>query len=100
MAVMEMEAGPVYANCGRRLRDLKPGRLFTLTGEGSVRRYDTGEMVNPGKISIILENVSHMRPARAAMVQGVPVNNDGTPRKNGTSRQWIVTEGTFLVWWE
>lgn len=100
MAVMEMETGPVYAHCGRRLKDLKPGRLLTLTGEGSVRRFDTGEPVTPGKTSLILREVSHMRPARAAVVDGIPVNNDGTPRKNGTPRQWIVAEGSFLVWWE
>jgi len=100
VAVMEMEAVPVYKHWGRSLRDLKPGRLLVLTGEGSVRRYDTGEPVEELRTSIILREVSQIRPARAAKVDGIPVNNNGTPRKNGTPRQWIVTEGSFLVWWE
>lgn len=98
MTVAEVETVPEYKNFGRSLKDLKVGRLLTLTGEGSVFRYDTGEPVKP-KTSIILREISHIRPARRAVVDGIPVNGDGSPRKNGTPRQWIVSEGSFIVWW-
>lgn len=92
------ENPPAFQHCGRRLKDLKPGRLITLTGEGDVLRYDTGEPIKV-KTSIVLNHVSQVRPAGKAVVDGMPVNGDGTPRKNGIRRQLIVSEGAFLVWW-
>lgn len=98
VTVVEVETGPTYEHCGRRLKDLKPDRLITLTGDGNVMRYDTGELVS-SKESVLLTDVSQVRPAGRAIIAGIPVNNDGTPRRNGIVRHWIVTEGSFLVWW-
>ena len=87
-----------YQHCGRKIKELEIQRLLTFTGQGSVRNFETGLPTNPGS-SISLTEVSELRGTGAAVVEGVPVNRDGSLRKNGNPRRLIVSEGSFLVWW-
>lgn len=93
-----MKTSPTYQHCGRKIKDLETERLLTFTDGGSVCSYTTGQPIKK-RISLSLTEVSELRGTGAAVVEGIPVNRGGTPRKNGNPRRLIVTEGSFLVWW-
>lgn len=96
--MLDRSLAPKYDNCGQRIFDIEPNRLLTLTGTGVARWFETGDAIkNP--MSIAVTHVTQLRGARAALVKGFTVNGSGMLRKNGQERQWLVKEGSFVVWW-
>lgn len=98
--MIERSLTPKYDHCGQRIFDIEVGRLLTLTGTGIAKWYETGDAIKESKsMAISVTEVTQLRGARAAIVKGYPVNGNGMLRKNGTQRQWLVSEGAFVVWW-
>lgn len=89
---------PKYEHCGQRIFDIEPDRLLTLTGTGVARWYETGDVIKK-PMSISVTEVTQLRGPRAAIVKGHQVNGNGLVRKNGSEKQWLVSEGAFVVWW-
>ena len=95
---MARTIAPRYEHCGQGIFDIKPERLLTLTGTGVVTWFETGDPIKKS-MSISVTEVTQLRGARAAIVKGFQTNGNGMIRKNGSEKQWLVSEGAFVVWW-
>lgn len=95
---MDRALAPKYDHSGQKIFDIEPTRLLTLTGAGVAKWYETGDVIKKS-MSITVTEVTQLRGARAAIVKGFQVNGNGLIRKNGSERQWLVSEGAFIVWW-